>query len=81
MAKQFSVIPTEDDLAKLGRDLHFYEVENSQPSVLTASQIATYNRDGYLAPIRIFSDDEILVIRTYFDDLLKRVMQIGRAHV
>jgi non-heme Fe2+,alpha-ketoglutarate-dependent halogenase len=77
MAKQFSVIPTEDELARLGRDLHFYEVENDAPRVLTPEQIARYNRDGYLAPVRIFTDSEILSIRAYFDDLLKRVMQAG----
>jgi hypothetical protein len=77
MAKQFSVIPTEEELAKLGRDLHFYDVENDSPKVLTTDQIARYNRDGYVAPLRIFSDAEILSIRSYFDDLLKRVMQAG----
>ena len=77
MAKQFSVIPTEDELTRLGRDLRFYEVENATPRVLTVEQVARYNRDGYLAPVRIFSDNEILSIRSYFDDLLKRVMQTG----
>ncbi len=77
MAKQFNVIPTEDELAKLGRDLRFYEVENDAPQVLTVEQVARYNRDGYLAPVRIFSDSEIASIRSYFDALLSRVMQAG----
>ncbi len=77
MAKQFNVIPTEDELTKLGRDLRFYEVENDAPQVLTVEQIARYNRDGYLAPVRIFTDSEIASIRSYFDALLNRVMQAG----
>ena len=77
MAKQFSIIPTTEELAKLGRDLHFYDVENDSPKVLSIEQVARYNRDGYVAPVRIFSDAEILSIRSYFDDLLKRVMQAG----
>ncbi len=36
-----------------------------------------YNQDGYIAPVRIFSDTEIASIRSYFDDLLNRVMQSG----
>ncbi len=38
---------------------------------------ARYNRDGYIAPVRIFSDSEIRSIRSYFDDLLNRVMSAG----
>ena len=77
MAKQFSVIPTEEELAKLGRDLHFYDVDNDSPKVLTTEQVSRYNRDGYVAPVRIYSAAEIASIRSYFDDLLKRVMQAG----
>ena len=77
MAKQFSVIPTEEELAKLGRDLHFYDVDNDSPKVLTTEQVSRYNRDGYVAPVRIYSEAEIASIRSYFDDLLKRVMQAG----
>ena len=78
MAKQFSIIPTNEELAKLGRDLHFYDVENDTPQVLTLEQVARYNRDGYIAPVRIFSDAEITSIRTYFDDLLNLRYEIRR---
>jgi non-haem Fe2+, alpha-ketoglutarate-dependent halogenase len=77
MAKQFSVLPGTDELAELGRDLHFYEVNNPSPKVLTAAQVDGYNRAGYVAPVRIFSDTEITDIRNYFDDLLQRVVKAG----
>ncbi len=77
MAKQFSILPSTDELAQLGRDLHFYEVQNEAPKVLSTEQIARYNSEGYLAPVRIFSESEIESIRNYFDDLLAQVMRAG----
>ncbi len=77
MAKQFSILPTAEELAQLGRDLHFYEVQNAAPKVLSAKQIERYNREGYVAPVRIYSDNEIQAIRKYFDELLDRVLRAG----
>ena len=62
---------------ELERDLTFYPLGVDQPTVLTQKQINQYNDDGYLAPFTIFSMEEILDIRAYFDDLLERGMAIG----
>ncbi len=44
---------------------------------LTPEQITAFNRDGYLAGIRIFSEEEITGIRSYFDELLARTLAAG----
>ncbi|MGN6135188.1 MAG: phytanoyl-CoA dioxygenase family protein [Aureliella sp.] len=77
MAQQFSITPTENELASLERDLRFHPTVNPSPRVLTADQIEHFNRRGFAAPFRIFSDSEIGQIRGYFDDLLQRVVAAG----
>ena len=76
-AKEFSIIPKDDELASIDRDLKFYPSTVTEPQTLTAKQVAGYNRDGYVAPIRIFGGDEISGIRNYFDDLLEKVIAAG----
>ncbi len=77
MNKQFSIVPTEEELAAIGRDLRFHRVDNQSPKVLSADQIADYNERGYLAPLDVFSGEEIRSIRSYFDELLEQVSQSG----
>ena len=61
----------------LPRDLRYRPCQNQNPQTLTRAQIEAFNRDGYLKGIRIFSAAEITEIRTYFDQLLARVMAEG----
>jgi hypothetical protein len=70
-------IPTAEELGKLERDLRFHPSITENPKTLTREQIAAFNRDGYLAGIRIFSNDEITEIRRYFDDLLAKTIAAG----
>ena len=70
-------IPTTGELSKLERDLRFHPSTTQDPGTLTRSQIAAFNRDGYLKGIRIFDDAEIAGIRGYFDDLLARTIAAG----
>ncbi|HLK18692.1 MAG TPA: phytanoyl-CoA dioxygenase family protein [Bryobacteraceae bacterium] len=72
-----NLIPATEALGTTQRDLHFDPVVNENPKTLTREQIASFNRDGYLAPFRIFSDAEIAEIRRYFDDLLARTLASG----
>ena len=74
---QFSITPSESELAAMERDLRFYPVENTQPRTLTTMQITDYNERGYIAPLDVYSPSEIEGIRTYFDDLLARVVAAG----
>ena len=74
---KFSTIPTEAELASLKRDLRFHPSENKSPSKLKLAQIEHYNTHGYIAPLDVFSSQEITGIRNYFDNLLARVVAQG----
>lgn len=73
----YKIIPDETDIHAIERDLRFYPSTVTEPRVLTPEQVEAYNREGYVRPIRIFSDDEISAIRGYFDDLLAKVIAAG----
>jgi non-heme Fe2+,alpha-ketoglutarate-dependent halogenase len=70
-------VPTTEELSTVGRDLRFHPCLTEHPRILTREQISAFNRDGYLAGIRIFDDDEISGIRQYFDELLAKTIAAG----
>jgi non-haem Fe2+, alpha-ketoglutarate-dependent halogenase len=73
----FSIIPTEEELKSIERDLRFHPIDASAPKVLSPEQLQGFNERGYIAPVSIYSDKEIFAIRSYFDELLQRVVQAG----
>lgn len=75
--KSFSIVPTDEELRAIDRDLHFYPTENPAPKRLSVDQIAHFNENGYIAPLAVYSSSEISDIRAYFDDLLSRTIQSG----
>ncbi|MGB7345708.1 MAG: phytanoyl-CoA dioxygenase family protein [Pirellulaceae bacterium] len=77
MAKDFKMIPSDEEIQALQRDLRFHPSTNGSPSHLTADQVQHFNQRGYVAPIPIFGVEEVTAIRSYFDDLLQRVMAEG----
>lgn len=77
MRTEFKAVPDQDELAKFPRDLAYYPVYNPAPRVLTQEQLEQFNRDGYIRGIRIYSEEEIAGIRTYFDHLLAQVIAAG----
>lgn len=70
-------IPSTNELSNLERDLRFHPSTTEHPIALTLEQIAAFNRDGYLAGIRVFDEVEIAAIRHYFDELLARTLAAG----
>jgi len=74
---KFSAVLKEADLAALERDLRFYPVDNKHPKTLSCEQVEHYNKLGYIAPLDVYSTSEIEGIRSYFDDLLVRVIAEG----
>jgi ectoine hydroxylase-related dioxygenase (phytanoyl-CoA dioxygenase family) len=70
-------LPKTEELSKLERDLRFHPSTTERPVALTPQQITAFNRDGYLAGIRIFDEEEITGIRRYFDELLARTLAAG----
>ena len=77
MPTEFKMTPDASELQTVDRDLRFHSCTNENPQVLSRGQIAAFNREGYLAPIRIFSDEEISDVRACFDRLLERVLAAG----
>ena len=75
--KDFNIIPTDDEMDSLERDLNFYPCGVDQPAVLSKSQIEQFNTGGFLTPLDIFDSDEISEIRSYFDELLRQVTESG----
>ncbi len=75
--KSFSVVPSEDQLQSLKRDLAFHPSTVEQPNKLTKKQINGFNESGYVAPVDIFDVEEITSIRSYFDKLLAEVVATG----
>lgn len=70
-------IPTTEELNKLERDLRFHPATTKDPVALTRDQVNAFNRDGYLARIRIFDEEEASEIRRYFDELLAKTLAAG----
>ena len=70
-------IPKADELSRISRDLRFHPSSVTDPRTLTREQIATFNREGYLKPLRIFDGSEIATIRAYFDHLLSQTLAAG----
>ena len=77
-AKTFQAVPDAAELARMGRDLRFHPCRNENPRVLSSEQIDSFNREGFLQPFRVYSDDEIAEIRDYFDRLLARYVAEGK---
>jgi non-haem Fe2+, alpha-ketoglutarate-dependent halogenase len=70
-------IPSTEELSNLERDLRFHPSTTERSVAFTPGQIAGFNRDGYVAGIRIFDEEEIAGIRSHFDDLLARTLAAG----
>jgi non-heme Fe2+,alpha-ketoglutarate-dependent halogenase len=59
------------------RDLRFHPSTPDNLTRLTPDQVESYNRDGYLKGFTLFSSEEMADLRSYFDDLLARVLAEG----
>ncbi|MBO6604840.1 phytanoyl-CoA dioxygenase family protein [Boseongicola sp. H5] len=58
-------------------DLRFCPAAATGLSRLSATDIAAYNRDGFVQPFDIFTGPEIARIRAYFDRLMTRLGDAG----
>lgn len=70
-------IPSSEELGHLERDLRFHPAKTEHPSALSIEEVDAFNRNGYLAGIRIFDAQEIAEIRLYFDELLAKTLAAG----
>ena len=74
---QFKTIPNNSELDGLARDLNFHPCQVEAPRVLSREQVESFNRNGFISPIRIFEEAEIAGHRRYFDQLLEQVSAAG----
>lgn len=70
-------MPRTDELSGIERDLRFHPATVTDPRTLTPEQVAAFNREGYLKPLRIFDAAEATELRAYFDRLLDRTLAAG----
>ena len=59
------------------KELKFFPVENTNTNKLNAAQIESFNKNGFIFPITIFSHSETAKITTYFETLLDSAKKIG----
>ena len=50
----FKIVPDQEEIGQMQRDLRFHSCMNRQPKTLTPGQIEQFNRDGFLKGMRIF---------------------------
>src|SRR5262245_53373547 len=74
---EFKMTPGQTELKDIPRDLRFHPSTVEKPTTLTREQVDRYNREGFLKGIRIFSPEEMMAHRRYFDGLLARVLAAG----
>ena len=74
----FAIIPDQDSIQTLDREIRFFPSECSSPKALSSEQLATWNTEGYIGPVDVFDTEEIQEIRCYFDALLKETLAEGR---
>lgn len=70
-------VPDPEDLTQIERDLRFHPATTAAPQALTVEQLAHYNAQGYIRPVRVFSESEIATIRAQFDALLAQTLADG----
>lgn len=74
---QFKTIPTTEELAQIERNLRFHPSTVRNPRYLSAEQVESFNRDGYVKGLQLFNEAEIAEHRAYFNRLLEQVLAAG----
>ncbi len=59
------------------KDLLFVPVKNPSPATLSREQIETFNDNGFIRPLPVFSGAAVTANRAYFDFLLQQVPTTG----
>lgn len=76
-ASAFKMIPDQAELDQMERDLRFYPSTVISPQVLSSAQVEQFNETGFVRPVPVFNTAEIAEIRSYFDELLQKVIAAG----
>jgi non-heme Fe2+,alpha-ketoglutarate-dependent halogenase len=74
---EFKIIPDQGAVDATERDLRFHPSPVTEPAALTRKNIAHFNKNGFVQPIRIFDGSEVDDLRGYFDRLLEQAIAEG----
>jgi hypothetical protein len=74
---QYKTIPGQDELGTVERDLRFHPSPVTDPQTLTREQVQAFNEQGYLKGLPVFTPEEMVELRAYFDALLERTLAAG----
>ncbi|MBV7339584.1 phytanoyl-CoA dioxygenase family protein [Chloroflexi bacterium TSY] len=66
-----------DAIPDMTRDLQFFAAETTNPKMLSPDQIARFNEKRYIFPVDLFTPEEIVANRLYFEKLLKMAYDAG----
>ena len=69
--------PTLEQLEQMDRDLSFHPSDPASATALTKAQVEEFNERGFIAPLRVLSDDEVTDYGRYFDGVLERALADG----
>ena len=75
---EFKIIPDQDAVDATERDLRFHPSTVTEPATLTLENVAHFNKNGFVRPIRIFDGPEADDLRGYFDRLLEQAIAEGQ---
>ena len=78
MSREFKIIPDQGAVDATERDLRFHPSTVTEPATLTLENVAHFNTNGFVRPIRIFDGSEVDDLRAYFDRLLEQTISEGR---
>ena len=74
---EFKIIPDQGAVDATERDLRFHPSPVTEPATLTLENVAHFNKNGFVRPIRIFNGSEADDLRAYFDRLLEQAIDEG----
>ena len=78
MSREFKIIPDQGAVDATERDLRFHPSTVTEPATLTLENVAHFNKNGFVRPIRIFDGSEADDLRAYFNRLLEQAIAEGR---
>jgi len=73
----FKVIPDDNELDRLKRDLAFHPADAAKAKTLSAEHVAAYNEKGFVRRFVVYEPAQAVQIRSYFDRLLEKTMASG----
>ena len=77
-SQDFAIIPDRKSIASVEREIGFHLSPVASPSSLSADQVATWNREGYLGPLDVYGSEDVAEIREYFNRLLADALAEGQ---